>query len=179
MEQDDYERFVAPIQGRMVDCAWRIVRDAHEAEDVIQEALLHIMKRFHEVRRHPNPEALLLRICANKALDHVRRRNSRRDALERMPDAPRHDGATPARALAWNDDVAQMIDFIRTLPEREAEAITLHALEEMDYPEVAAAMDCAESTARVWISRARERFRVTFRRRQALSPPGNQTTPKS
>ncbi|HWB61677.1 MAG TPA: sigma-70 family RNA polymerase sigma factor [Chthoniobacteraceae bacterium] len=177
MVQDDYERFVAPIQGRMVDCVWRIVRDPHEAQDVVQEALLHVTQRFHEVRKHPNPTALLLRICANKALDHVRRHKTRRDALEQMP-AKQHDGATPSRALAWNDDMAQVLDFIRTIPEREAEAITLHALEEMDYPEVAAAMGCAESTVRVWVGRARERFRDAFRKQQPFFSPDNQTTPK-
>jgi len=166
MEQDDYQLFVAPIQGRMVDCVWRIVRDSHETEDVVQEALLHVMQRFHEVRRHPNPTALLLRICANKALDHVRSRNSRSDAMERLKSVRPDDGATPSQALTFTDDMAQMLDFIRTMPGREAEAITLHVLEEMDYTDVAAAMGCAESTVRVLIGRARERFRGAFSERE-------------
>jgi RNA polymerase sigma-70 factor (ECF subfamily) len=177
MEQSDYEQFVAPIQGRMVDCIWRIVRDPHETDDVVQEALLHVMDRFHEVRSHPNPTALLLRICSNKALDHVRRRNSRRTTLERMAAlSVLDDGvATPSRTLAISDDLAQLLDFIRTLPPREAEAITLHALEEMDYPAVAVAMGCAESTVRVWIGRARERFRTAFRKQEGFLSKDNQT----
>lgn len=177
MQQGDYERFVVPIQARMVDCVWRIVRDAHESQDVVQEALLHVLERFDEVRQHPNPTALLLRICANKALDHVRRRKSRSDALERLPVADRHDGATPSRTLAWSEDMGLLLDFIRGIPEREAEAITLHALEGMDYPDVAAAMGCAESTVRVWVGRARERFRDAFRKQEKLFTPDNQTMP--
>ena len=177
MARDDYERFVMPIQGRMVDCVWRIVRDSHETEDVVQEALVHIMQRFGEVRKHPNPTALLLRICANKALDHLRRRDSRRDAMDRLATLPHPAGSTPSQELALADERSLILDFVRTLPQREAEAITLHALEELDYAAVAASMGCAESTVRVLIGRARERFRKEFRSEQGPSPKSRISTP--
>ena len=175
--RDDYERFVMPIQGRMVDCVWRIVRDSHDTEDVVQEALLHIMQRFDAVRKHPNPTALLLRICANKALDHLRRRDSRRDALDRLTTSPHPAGSTPSQDLALDDERSLILDFVRTLPQREAEAITLHALEELDYAAVAASMGCAESTVRVLIGRARERFRKAFRSEECPSPKSKISTP--
>lgn len=162
MQQDDYERFVTPIQERMVNCVWRIVRDPQETEDVVQEALMQIMRRFDEVRRHPNPTALLLRICSNKALDHVRSRHSRQDTLTRLTAVPPPDGVSPAQALARAEDQASILDFVRTLPEREAEAITLYALEDLDYAVVATAMGCTQSTVRVLIGRARGRFREEF-----------------
>jgi len=147
MAQDDYERFVTPIQGRMVDSVWRIVRESQETEDVVQEALIHIMQRFDEVRKHPNPTALLLRICVNKALDHVRSRTSRNAAMDRLAVHPPQDTAsTPAQDLARADDRRFILDFVRTLPDREAEAITLHALEELDYATVAESMGCSQTT---------------------------------
>ncbi len=160
---DDFERFVRPVQARMVDCIWRIVRDAHETEDVVQESLVHIVARLDDVRRHPNPTALILRMCANKALDHVRSRTSRNNALDRLALVPEAVSSNPARDLAKAEDRRVILDFLRTIPEREAEAITLHALEELPYPDVAAAMGCAESTVRVLVGRARERFREAFR----------------
>jgi RNA polymerase sigma-70 factor (ECF subfamily) len=164
MAPDDYQRFVLPIQGRMVDCVWRIVRDSHETEDVVQEALLQIMQRFDEVRRHPNPTAFLLRICVNKALDHVRGRQSRHAAMDRLAMLPEEAGTTPAREMARADDRRLVLEFLRTIPDREAEAITLYALEDLDYPTVAAAMGCAQGTVRVLVRRARERFREAFPR---------------
>lgn len=162
MPHDDYERLVIPIQERMVNAVWRIVQDMHETEDVVQEALVQIMHRFSEVRRHPNPTALMLRICSNKALDHVRSRKSRRDTLDRLPPAPQHDAATPSQALAHAEDRILILDFLQTLPEREAEAITLYALEDLDYAAVAEAMGCFQVTVRVLIGRARRRFRKEF-----------------
>src|ERR1700744_6193269 len=61
MAPDDFQRFVAPVQRRRVDGVWRIVRDVQETEDVMQEVLVQVFERFEEVRRHPNPTALLLR----------------------------------------------------------------------------------------------------------------------
>ena len=166
MRQDDYETFVTPIRGRMVNCVWRIVRDPADTEDVVQEVLLHITGRFEQVRRHPNPTALLLRICANKALDHLRSRKSRHEAMDRLAALPEDNPATPLQDVARSEERMEILEFIRKLPEREAEAITLHALEEFGYPAVAEAMGCSQSTARVLIGRARERFRKAFRGRQ-------------
>ena len=166
---DDFERFVIPVQARMVDSVWRIVRDSHDTEDVVQEALLHIVARLDEVRRHPNPTALILRICVNKALDHVRSRTSRNNAMDRLALLPEPASSTPARDLAHVEYRQLILDFLRTIPDREAEAITLHALEEWNYAEVAAAMGCAESTVRVLVGRARERFREAFRSERGSS----------
>jgi RNA polymerase sigma-70 factor (ECF subfamily) len=162
MQQDDYDRWIAPIRQRMVNCVWRIVRDPVETEDVIQDVLLHVLRKPDSIRRHPNPTVLLLRICVNKALDHLRNRNSRRAALDRLSAEPVAHVPTPAQTLAEDEERTRLLEFLQTLPSRESEAITLHVLEELDYPEVANAMGCRQSTVRVLIGRARKRFREAF-----------------
>ena len=164
MQPDEFSQWIAPAQSRMVNCTWRIVRDAADTDDVIQEVLLHVFKRFEEIRRHPNPTALLLRICTQKALDHLRRRKSHGGPPEPLPPNLTAPTASPRQQLADEEQRHQLLAFISHLPAREAEAITLYALEEMGYPDVATAMECSESTVRVLVGRARERFRVAFRR---------------
>ncbi len=164
MQPDDFSQWIAPAQSRMVNCTWRIVRDAADTDDVIQEVLLHVFKRFDEVRRHPNPTALLLRICTQKALDHLRRRKSRGGPASILSPDLTSPTPSPRQQLAADEQRQQLLAFIGELPAREAEAITLYALEEMGYPDVAAAMDCREATVRVLVGRARERFRVEFGR---------------
>lgn len=170
MQQADYDRWIAPLQERMVRCVWRIVRDPHDTEDVIQEVLFRVAQRFAVVRRHPNPAALLLRICANAALDHLRRRQSEPVAIERAIEVPTMDWETPESRLAREERRLALLAFLRELPEREAEAITLHALEGLEYREAALAMACSESTVRVLVGRARERFREAFPHRQLDLP---------
>jgi DNA-directed RNA polymerase specialized sigma24 family protein len=92
-DRPEYERLIAPIEDRMIRSVWRIVRDPDDAEDAFQDALLMVWKRWGQVRRHPNPHALVLRICINAAHDMLRRRARRLKWLkagpipENIPDA--------------------------------------------------------------------------------------------
>ncbi|MFT3780569.1 MAG: sigma-70 family RNA polymerase sigma factor [Nibricoccus sp.] len=163
MQPDDFSQWIAPAQSRMINCTWRIVRTTADTEDVIQEVLLHAYKHFDAVRNHPNPTALLLRICTQKALDHLRRRKTHGGMPEVLPSSLAEPAPSPRQQLVSHELRDQLLDFIRKLPAREAEAITLFALEELGYSEVAAAMNCSEPTVRVLVHRARERFRAEFK----------------
>lgn len=164
MQQADYDRWIAPVQARMVNCVWRIVRDTADTDDVIQDVLLHFVKRFDDIRRHPNPTALMLRISTQKALDCLRRRRAHGGPAGEFPEDRPSLEPGPRQLAADNDRRTELLAFISRLPAREAEAITLHAIEDLDYPAVSAAMDCSESTVRVLVGRARERFRTAFDR---------------
>lgn len=162
MRPADYDRWIAPARHRMADCVWRIVRNSADADDVLQDVLVLVWRRFDELRDHPNPTALLLRICTQRSLDHLRRRNSRTSLLARLAGTFSRRTPTPRQTLHATEYRDRLLAFVAALPAREAEAITLHALEELDYPAVAAAMGCRESTVRVLVGRARARFREGF-----------------
>lgn len=179
MQPDDFSQWIAPVQSRMINCTWRIVRSAADTDDVVQEVLLHVFKRFDEVRDHPNPTALLLRICTQKSLDHLRRRKARGGPPDTLSPNISEKSPSPHQQLANTELRDQLVAFIGRLPAREADAITLFALEDLGYPDVAAAMNCSEPTVRVLVSRARERFRNEFKnRRPATSEPDLSIAPK-
>jgi hypothetical protein len=62
-----YDRFIRPTEGQMTRVVWRIVRDPEDAEDALQDALSTIWKKRRLVCTHPNPLALILKICINAA----------------------------------------------------------------------------------------------------------------
>ncbi len=147
----------------MVNCVWRIVRDPADTDDVIQEVLLQVWAKFDDVLCHPNPPALILRFCTHRALDHHRKKRTREATLSdfrvQIEGAPPNSDA----AFAQAEQREHLLAFLGQLPAREAEAISLHALEEMSHSEISSAMGCAESTVRVLLARARQRFRAEFR----------------
>ena len=49
-------------------------------------------------------------------------------------------------------------EAVARLPEKQAAAVTLRVLEEQPYEAIAAALGCAEPTARVHVLRGRERL---------------------
>jgi len=166
MDNDDYSTLIAPIRRRMVNSIWRIVRDSEETEDVLQEALLLILKRFDRIRAHPNPTALILRLCINQALDHLRRNQRHNRNRAEDLDIERLSAGTPNAAVVLMREEQRTAVFaaLKTLPPREAEALLLRAVEDQPYGEVARAMGCRESTVRVLISHARKRLRALFAR---------------
>ncbi len=159
--QWEYEQLIAPIEDRMMRGVWRIVRDPGETEDAFQEALLTVWKKWERIRAHPNPQALVLRICINAAHDALRRKVRRGkwvDAAAVAEDLA-DSGAAASEAVAGAERDAQVLRAIGRLSKNQGRAILMHAVEEIPYAEIAAAMDCREATVRKHVARARARLR--------------------
>lgn len=146
----------------MIRAVWRIVRDPNDADDALQEALLTIWKRWSQVRKHPNPQALVLRICIHSAYDILRQKARRMkwqdaDAVtEAIPDT----AASMTLKLADHQQGEQVLKAIARLPKNQAQAILMRAVEEISYGDIALAMGCRESTVRKHVARARTRLRI-------------------
>jgi RNA polymerase sigma factor (sigma-70 family) len=157
-----YERLIAPIETRMIRTIWGIVRDPGEAQDALQEALAAIWRRWDRLLCHPNPEALVMRICINAAYDALRRRR-RRLRWFRTQDVP-VDLPDPApsalQAVAGAEARVRVREAIASLSRNQATAIVMHAVDGIPYERVAAAMGCREVTVRTHVARARAKLRA-------------------
>jgi RNA polymerase sigma factor (sigma-70 family) len=153
----DYDALVRPLESRMMRVAWRIVREREAAEDALQDALAAIWKKRDAVARHPNPQALILKMTVAAACDAARRRRRRLAheiaglAEDRSPDA-----AAPVTKAAEDRALrTEILEAIGRLPERQATAVLLRVVEERPYEEIAMAMGCTEATVRVHVLRAK------------------------
>ena len=80
-----YDLYSGPVYGM----ALRLLRDAPEAEDVVQEVFLQVWRQAE--RYDPSrgkPEAWLFTIARTRALDRLRRRAARREDTEDAAPAP-------------------------------------------------------------------------------------------
>jgi RNA polymerase sigma factor (sigma-70 family) len=153
----DYDVLVRPLESRMMRVAWRIVREREAAEDALQDALAAIWKKRAAVARHPNPQALILRMTVAASCDACRRR--RRRLAHEVPGLAEDrsaDAAPPVTQAAEDRALrTEILEAIGRLPERQATAVLLRVVEERPYEEIAAAMDCTEATVRVHVLRAK------------------------
>jgi RNA polymerase sigma-70 factor (ECF subfamily) len=166
----DYDVLVKPMELRMMRSIWRIVRQREAAEDALQDALTLIWRKRHQVARHPNPEALILRIAVTSAYDAVRKELRRlRHETAGLPEGQAGDAAALA-AKEFEDRALRtaILAAIGRLPRRQAEAMLLHIVEEQSYEDIARAMGCSESTVRVHVARGR----AVLSRRLARELPG-------
>ena len=157
-----YERLIAPIEARLIRIMWGIVRDPAEAQDALQDALTVIWRRWDRLQTHPNPEALVIRICINAAYDALRRKHRRLRWF--VTEDVRVDPADPApsalEAVAGGEAQLRVRQAIASLSRNQATAILMHAVEGIPYEGVAAAMHCREVTVRTHVARARAKLRA-------------------
>lgn len=143
MEQDD-ARLIAAVACRDASAfrilverhaptlhrlAWRLLADAPEAEDVVQETLLRLWDQAAVWKPvGGGVSAWLRRIATNLCLDRLRRRArmSDEEAPERADDAAPADACIDAQRLG---DVAR--HALQGLPDRQRAAVVLTYYEEL------------------------------------------------
>ena len=120
---------------RVVAQANRLLRDAAEAEDVAQEAMLRLWKIAPDWRAgDAKVSTWLYRVTANLATDRLRRRRS--TGLDAI-DEPESDAPSVEAAMQAGDRMKALYDALDQLPERQREAVALRHLEERSNPEIA------------------------------------------
>jgi RNA polymerase sigma-70 factor (ECF subfamily) len=156
----DYDALIRPVESRMMRSIWRIVRQKESAEDALQDALAVIWKKRRTVARHPNPEALILKIAVNAAYDAARKLRRRlRHETPGLPASPEDTGSPPlSRELEGRALRARVLESIARLPKRQATAVLLRFVEDRSFEEIAQGMGCSVTTARVHVMRGRAKL---------------------
>jgi RNA polymerase sigma factor (sigma-70 family) len=155
-----YEELIAPIESQMMRSIWRVVRHPELAEDALQDALAIIWRKRDLIRRHPNPRALVLKICLNAACDSLRKRNR---FLPRQTDSLSAQG----QDISDPSDVGrqerkrlegEVLKAIARLPKKQAAAVLMRIVQDQPYDAIAKALGCSEVTVRIQVSKGRARL---------------------
>ncbi len=156
-----YDELIAPLETMMMRSIWQVVRNADLAEDCLQDALAVVWKKRFQIRLHPNPQALILKICLNAAYDSLRRleRMRRQTNLSRLDDVPTPPGHDADRDLEEREIEEQVQQAIRRLPRKRALAVMMRLIHEESFETIAHALDCSEVTVRIHISQGRAQLR--------------------
>jgi RNA polymerase sigma-70 factor (ECF subfamily) len=144
----------------MIALVWRILRDPEDADDAMQDALTAVLKRIEKIRRHPNPQALVLRICSNAAYDVLRKkiRKREREDPDAVPETISDKSPTPWEELADEERRREVFEAVGQLSRNQAEAFLLRFVEELPYSEIAVTLGCSQATVRTHIARGRARL---------------------
>ena len=154
----EYERLVAPIEDQMMRSIWRVTQNSDDAEEAFQQALTAIWRRWDKICAHPNPQALILRICLNAGRDALRRR-VRRERRESKGQAHGARPRTPAEELSSRERESAVFSAIGQLSRNQTAAVTLRLVQGESYTRIAGVLGCGDATARKHVARGRERLR--------------------
>jgi RNA polymerase sigma-70 factor, ECF subfamily len=167
------EMFLRSVEARAYRIAAVSLRDRDEAFDVVQDAMIRLVRRYAN-RPHGEWPPLFHRILQNCIRDAQRRRTVRTrvlaffgavesEELDPVLAAPAPSSANPAAAVATGDAMAALEHALGTLPARQREAFMLRNLEGLDVAATASAMGCTEGSVKTHYSRAVHRLRELLR----------------
>lgn len=139
---------------RVYASALRIVKDSHEAEDIMQEAFIQAFDKIDRFRGDANLGTWICRIAINKSLDHLKKRKV---ALVFDENWGNHSDAQ-WEAEESNYDMSRIKLALADLPTGCRLIFELRMLEEMDYEAIAAELNMKEASVRVQYARARNRI---------------------
>ena len=147
------------LRNRFRARAWRILGNADDADDALQEAFFKLWTRGYEIRTVSEAEALLSTAVRNTSLDAVRRRRDKVpiDAADRMPAEDRRDRA-------------EQLAAVQGLIERELSDTQRFILDRIEYggltqEQIAQELGMQPAAVRMQLSRARKTIRELYKQR--------------
>jgi RNA polymerase sigma-70 factor (sigma-E family) len=149
--REEFDRFVEEACEPLLRAVYLIVRDASAAEDVVQETLMRVARRWPRVRRMRHPIAYARRIAVNLALDEHAARGREGAALEREGVALERGGVDGNRRVEQHAD---LIAALSTLSPRARAVIALRYYGDLSEAQVADALGCSVGTVKTTTSRA-------------------------
>ncbi len=139
--------------------AYRITRDRHLAEDVVQETFIKVIRSLVSYRGDGPIAAWIYRIGYREAVAVTRRR--REDPLDPVAVAAEIDRPTESveEQVLAGELVARLDEAINSLSESVRAAFVLRDVEGLSTTEVAAVLEISASAVKMRLARARESMR--------------------
>ncbi len=156
--------FLTEVEKRAYKMAMFAVSDRDEALDLVQEAMVRLVKNYGE-RPADQWRPLFYRILNNQINDYHRRSKLRRfvrglfgDDEEKSIQIADERDAGPAAQLGQDQVMEDLEAALKQLPPRQQQAFLLRTWEGLGVRETALAMGCSEGSVKTHTSRAMQRL---------------------
>ena len=149
----------------MYGTAWRYVDDTHQAEDVVSDSCVALIRKI-DVLRELDGFALrkyIVSCVRNTAFNSNESRKRQRKLfaqpfgeVDSMPD----ESACIEEKIELKEELGNTIKAMQSLPEREKQIMQMKYLMNMENDEIAQFLDITSDSVRAYISRARGHIRA-------------------
>jgi RNA polymerase sigma-70 factor (ECF subfamily) len=166
----DFDAAVRTLTPRLVRYATRRLADAHEAEEVVQEALLRAYKHREELLTEDDLAAWSTCVTGRLVIDRLRVRG-RSTSVADVPEGTRV-GRDTADVVVARDEARTALDALDAMPPRQAAVLWAREVEGLAYEDIGARFGMTEPAVRSILTRARKALRKEYAARGGTLPAG-------
>lgn len=150
----NWQKIVKEYGPTAYQAAWRILGQAQDCEDVLQEVFFEAYK-FFEAGKIQNPKAFLYRLVTFRALDALRRRkvHCELDAAQLLDQT-----VEPSQQVVQRDEEVRLRAVVAELPSRQAAVFCLTYFEDLSATEIAVALDISTNAVGLALHKARAKL---------------------
>jgi RNA polymerase sigma-70 factor (ECF subfamily) len=166
----DFDDAVRRITPRLQRYARRRLGDAHEAEELVQEALLRAYKHGDQLRTEDDLTAWCTVVTGRLVIDRLRVRG-RSTSVAEVPEGTRV-GRDTAEVVVARDEARMALDALDAMPARQAAVLWAREVEGQGYDEIGERFGMTEPAVRSILTRARKALRKEYAMRGGTLPVG-------
>ena len=149
MRDREIVRIVDTYSDMLMRIALNRVNSIAEAEDVVQTTFERLIRRQPRFASREHEKAWLIKTAIRICIDEARKR-------AHHADVPLNEEIT----AAYSEESFELLETIRTLPEKDRDAVYLYYYEEYSTKDVAKILGEREGTTRSRLSRARQKLKA-------------------
>jgi RNA polymerase sigma-70 factor (sigma-E family) len=152
-----FEDFVLARGSSLLRFAYLLTGDRHLAEDLTQEALVRVHRRWDSIEKTDGSEAYVRKAVVRQYLSWRRRRASTEAVRADLPDRP-VGGQQPDHVVERDE----MWALLAALPRAQRAVMVLRYYEDLADPDIALLLGCSRATVRVHAFKALNRLRAAL-----------------
>jgi RNA polymerase sigma factor (sigma-70 family) len=134
-----------------------ILEEPEEAQDAVQNTMTAALRHLPNLERRKSLRGWLYRVAHNEAISLLRRRGTVPVDPDRVP-----EGTVPGAdvTVQERERLRQLVADLRELPGRQRSALVMRELSDLDYSQIAAALETSQPAARQLVYEARASLRT-------------------
>ena len=141
--------------GRMIlSVAYQITGDVGEAEDVLQDTMIRILRLSHTYKKGTNPKAWVLKVTKNSAVDKIKEKKHTL-SLEEISEKEKAQSAFEPQTL----EQIMLRDALNTLSDEEKLIVKLRIYAGLSHSEIANVIEKNTVSVRKKYQRALEKLK--------------------
>lgn len=167
-----FGKLAQQYQRQCVAVALRLLGNAHDAAELVQDALIKAYCNLHQLQQSERFGPWLMRIVTNLALNFRRSRVRRQttsieqssqadgeDLRSTLPGGPQDAPDKPLTSAELGDAIQKSID---ALPEKQRLALVMFAVEKMPQKDVADVLNCSVEAVKWHVFMARKQLKKSL-----------------